>query len=202
MHAVKSLPEDFQHRETLDLSSTRSALWLNLAAVPLLFVFGWIFKTCFALLGAGDGTSLDIWQAIKAFSFAEWMIAILFLVLMLIAHELVHGMFFWLFTHERPKFALRSGYAFAAAPDWYLSKYPYIMVGLSPLVIISVACCVVSIFASPLLLGYLLLVATFNAAGALGDMIVVGWIVQHKNPIYVRDQGDSFSVYSRNANAK
>ncbi|NJD58003.1 MAG: hypothetical protein C3F13_10670 [Anaerolineales bacterium] len=196
MQAVKDLPDHYTTQDTLDLSSTRTALWLNLAAIPLLFVFGWIFNKVFNLIIADNSAQFDIWQTIKSFSFTEWMIAILGLVVMLILHELVHGIFFWLFTHERPKFALRSGYAFAAAPDWYLRKYPYIVVGLSPLVIISILCSILVIFVNSQLIGYLLLIATFNAAGALGDMIVVAWVIGHKSPVYVRDQGDSFSVFS------
>jgi hypothetical protein len=198
MHAVKDLPSNYTSQDLLDLSSTRTALWLNLAAIPLLFVFGWIFNKLFILIIAVNSAQFNIWRTIQSFAFTEWMIAILGLVLMLILHELVHGIFFWVFTHERPKFALRSGYAFAAAPDWYLRKYPYIVVGLSPLVIISTFCCILAIFVNPQLIGYLLLIATFNAAGALGDMIVVAWIIGHKSPVYVRDQGDRFSVFSTN----
>ncbi len=195
MLAVKSLPEGYVHQGTLDLSSTRDALWLNLAAVPLLFVFGWFFNYCFKLVSLRLPTQITTWQVIRTFSFGEWMLAILCLLLMLIAHELVHGMFFWGFTHEKPHYALRSGYAFAAAPDWYLAKYAYLLVGLSPLIIISVFCLILAAFAGPVWRAYLLLIATFNAAGALGDMIVVGWVLRHGRKVYVRDEGDKFSIY-------
>jgi len=33
----------------------------------------------------------------------------------LLAHELVHGAFFWIFSRSRPVFGLRIGYAYAAA---------------------------------------------------------------------------------------
>jgi hypothetical protein len=42
----------------------------------------------------------------------------------------------------------------------------------------------------------LLYIATFNAAGALGDMIVVGWVLKQPNTILVKDQGDKFSSFA------
>jgi hypothetical protein len=45
---------------------------------------------------------------------------------------------------------------------------------------------------------YLLLIATFNAAGALGDMIVVTWVYRQDSTILVRDQGDKFSIFTPN----
>ena len=115
---------------------------------------------------------------------------------MLVVHELIHGMFFWLFTHERPKFALRSGYAFAAAPEWYLPKFQYIIVGLSPLVVISIVCIIFAALVPPSIVPYPLFIATFNAAGALGDMIVVAWVSKQSGTILVRDLGDRFSSFA------
>jgi hypothetical protein len=118
------------------------------------------------------------------------------IILMLVVHELIHGMFFWLFTRERPKFALRSGYAFAAAPNWYLPKFQYIIVGISPLIVISLICVVSAIFIPATMVPYALFVATFNAAGALGDMIVVAWILGQSTNILVKDQGDKFFSFA------
>jgi hypothetical protein len=47
---------------------------------------------------------------------------------------------------------------------------------------------------------YLLIIATFNAAGALGDMIVVAWVLMQPNTILVKDDGDRFSTYIAESN--
>jgi hypothetical protein len=109
---------------------------------------------------------------------------------------LIHGIFFWLFTRERPKFALKAGYAFAAAPDWYLPSSQYILVGLSPFVAITILAILFSAFVNSSVVPYLLLIATFNAAGALGDLIVVAWVLRQPRSILVRDQGDKFSSFA------
>ena len=117
---------------------------------------------------------------------------------MLVLHELVHGIFFWLFTHDKPRFALKTGYAFAAAPEWYLARNQYIIVGLSPFMIISITSIILGCFVTAPLIPYILLLVTFNAAGSLGDFIVVGWIISQPYTILVKDEGDIFSTYSPN----
>jgi hypothetical protein len=196
MRAIQSLPDNYHLRKTLDLSNSRTVFWLNMAAIPLLFLFGWLFSH---LINAARPTSPftnGFWGLISTFS--GWgLIAILVtIIIMLVLHELIHGLFFWIYTHERPKFALRSGYAFAAAPNWYLPKFQYILVGLSPLVIISILCIVLASIVPPTLVPYPFFTATFNAAGALGDIIVVIWISKQSKNILVKDQGDKFSSYS------
>jgi hypothetical protein len=196
MYATKILPSNFNHRKTLDLSNSRTVLGLNLAAIPLLFLFGWFFGRIIILLRSSDPFPTGFWGVVTTFSIKDLIALILSIVVMVVFHELIHGLFFWLFTHERPKFALRSGYAFAAAPEWYLPKFQYIMVGLSPFVIISIISIVLAALFPPKIIPYLLLIATFNAAGALGDMIVVAWIFRQSDIILVRDQGDKFSIFA------
>jgi hypothetical protein len=196
MNAVKDLPANYHHRKTLDLSNSRTVLWLNLLAIPLLFLFGWLFSRAIILLRSLNPFKNGFWGVVSTFS--GWgLIAILIsIIFMLVVHELIHGMFFWVFTHERPEFALRSGYAFAAAPEWYLPKIQYAIVGLSPLVLISIICILLATFTPPSIAPYPLFIATFNAAGAIGDMIVVAWVARQPRSILVRDLGDRFSSFT------
>jgi hypothetical protein len=196
MKAMQILPDNYHLQKTLDLSNSRTAFWLNLAAIPLLFFFGWLFARLINGFRSANPFTNGFWGMVSTFS--GWgLIAILAsIIIMLVFHELIHGMFFWLFTHERPKFALRSGYAFAAAPNWYLPKFQYIIVGLSPLIVISILCIMLASLVPPTMVPYPFFVATFNAAGALGDMIVVGWISKQSNSILVKDQGDKFYSFA------
>jgi hypothetical protein len=103
---------------------------------------------------------------------------------------------FWLFTTPRPTVAHQSGYAFAAAPEWYLPRWQYVLVGLSPIVMISAASILLTLVVPIIVIPYLLLVASFNAAGSLGDLIIVGWVIKQPGDILVKDEGDIFSTYS------
>jgi hypothetical protein len=196
MHATKILPSNYHHQKTLDLSGARVVLWLNLAAIPLLFIYGWLYGRVIILLRSTNPFPKGIWGVLTAFSGWTLIGLLLSILFMLVFHELVHGIFFWLFTHERPIFALKGGYAFAAAPEWYLPSSQYIIVGLSPFVVISILSIIFAVFVSSSIVPFLLYIATFNAAGALGDMIVVGWVLKQPNTILVKDQGDKFSSFA------
>jgi len=195
MRATNNLPDNFHHLKTLDLSNSRSVLWMNLVAIPLLFLFGWLFSRIFIIVRPFNPFQNGMLGFFTEFSGWELVAFVLSIILMLILHELVHGILFWVFTHERPKFSLRSGYAFAAAPNWYLPCRKYILVGLSPFVVISLASIILAWFVASPVIPYLLVIATFNAAGSLGDLIVVGWVLNQPNNILVKDEGDRFSSY-------
>lgn len=196
MNATKILPPNYHHQKTLDLSGSRVVLWLNLAAIPLLFIYGWLFGRTIILLRSINPFPSGMWGVLTTFSGLGLIALILSIIFMLVFHELVHGIFFWLFTHERPKFALKAGYAFAAAPEWYLPGLQYIIVGLSPFVVISILSIVISVFVASSIVPYLLFITTFNAAGALGDMIVVTWVLRQPKTILVKDEGDRFSSFA------
>ena len=197
MHATKILPIDYHQGKTLDLSGPCTVLWLNLAAIPLLFLFGWFFGRMITLLRLINPFANGFWGVITTFSVWNLITLILAVMIMIVVHELIHGLFFWLFTQEKPRFALRPGYAYAAAPEWYLPKFQYISVGLSPFVLISILCLTLAASIPPQIVPYLLLIATLNAAGALGDMIVVAWVFRLSNNILIRDQGDKFSSFAQ-----
>jgi Putative zincin peptidase len=195
MRATNHLPDNYHHRRTLDLSSSRSILWMNLAALPLLIIFGWLFSLLINIFRSFNLFQTGILGFFTEFSIGELGAFVLSIIFMLILHELVHGIFFWAFTLERPKFALRSGYAFATAPNWYLPSSKYILVGLSPFLVISAASIIFAWFVAYPLIPYLLVIATFNAAGSLGDLIVVGWVLNQPISILVKDEGTKFSSF-------
>jgi hypothetical protein len=196
MDAVKDLPPYYHHRHTLDLSGSRTVMWLNIAAIPLLFIFGWLFSRLINGFRTTNPFSNGFWGLISTFSGWGLLAILASIIIMLVLHELIHGIFFWLFTRERPKFALRSGYAFAAAPEWYLPKSQYTIIGIAPLIVISIVCIILAAVVPLALVPYPLFVATFNAAGALGDMIVVAWVSTQFRSVLIRDSGDRFSAFT------
>lgn len=200
MHATKSIPSNYHSHKILDLSNSRTMFLLNLAAVPLLFLFGWIFARIIIYVSITNPFPNGFWGLFTSYSVLDWIALPISIAIMLVFHELIHGLFFWLFTQERPRFALKSGYAFAAAPDWYLPRSEYVLVGISPLVVISILSIVFAAFLPPHLSSYLLFVATFNAAGALGDMIVVAWVLRQPDTTFIMDHGDKFLTFTPTEN--
>lgn len=190
MKATKSLPHNYTHYYTLDLTKNRTLLVvINLVGIGLFFFFGWLFLRITAALRPGVtflGGEANL----------TGLLALLATYLgVLVIHELVHGAFFWLITRERPFFGFKGLYAYAAAPDWYLPRDPFLVVGLAPLVLITLAGVALIPVMPEAVLPFWVFGLTINAAGAIGDMLVVGWLLTLSRSILVRDEGDKFSVY-------
>jgi hypothetical protein len=125
---------------------------------------------------------------------------LLILVVMAIAivfHELVHGLLFWFFARHRPEFGVGPGYAFAAMPDWYFPKGQYLIIGLGPLVGLTLLGMAISAFAPLTWLGLVFAGVVINAGGAIGDLYVCWRIAREADNVWVKDTGDGFQVYRR-----
>ncbi|HNT25946.1 MAG TPA: DUF3267 domain-containing protein [Anaerolineales bacterium] len=193
MKPVHDLPEHYHPHYRLDLSKKGPALLLNLAALPLLLLFYWLFqlaaaslRPAYALTG-GTFTGADAIQGL--------LILIAAYCVMIIAHELIHGLFFWLFTQERPLFGFKGLYAYAAAPRWHIPRSQYVFVGLGPFVLISLLALLLIAFVPIAAIHYLVITAALNASGAVGDLFVVAWILRYPPEALVRDSGDAFEVF-------
>ncbi|MBN2147833.1 MAG: DUF3267 domain-containing protein [Anaerolineales bacterium] len=192
MQATKTPPDHYTKSTTLDLSSLRIALLLNLAAVPPALALVWGFLVLARLIRPDLAYTLTWWQILS--KPANWLAILLANVVAIILHEAIHGLFFWIYTKSRPIFAFKGAYAYAAAPDWYLPRNKYIVVGITPLILISLA----SFLLIELLPGSavppILVAAALNAAGSLGDVIIIAWALRRSPQALVRDQGEHFQI--------
>jgi hypothetical protein len=161
--------------------------WMGLAAWPLATLMLWIRP--------------DFSDAIKL-SLSENLLISLLLVLVvmlvtIVLHELVHGLFFWIFTHHQPEFGVGPGYAFAAMPDWFFRKGQYLVIGLGPLIVLTVLGIAWCAFAPVTWLGLIFAGVVINAGGAIGDLYVCWRIAREAEDAWVKDTGDGFQVYRR-----
>jgi hypothetical protein len=188
----KNLPDAYRLHQTIDLrKNPKLVIWLNVAALAFFIIFGYLYLRLIALIRPAASLS---------FGSSGWFVTLVALLVsyigVIILHELIHGLFFWIITGERPQFGFRGAYAFAGAPDWFLPRDSYLVVGLSPLVLITL----IGLLLVPitpdgglLLLG---ITITANASGAIGDLAVVTWLVwRYPTSILVRDQGDAIEIF-------
>ena len=193
MQSFRILPESYLSPRQIDLSKRGMALALNLVALPLLALFGWLFHRLAAWLRPDYAQAGGLVQAMD--SLVDLLILVAVYVILIVLHELIHGAFFWLFTRERPLFAFKGLYAFAAAPDWHIPRNQYIIVGLAPLVLISAAAPLLAAVIPVPMIPFLVLLAALNASGAVGDVFIVGWVLIHPANALVRDRGDVYDIY-------
>jgi hypothetical protein len=113
----------------------------------------------------------------------------------LLLHELVHGAFFWLITRSRPVFGLQAAYAYAAAPNWYIPRNPYLVVGLAPLILLTLTgVALLPWLPAALLLPWIFALAV-NASGSIGDVYIIGWLLTRPAGALVNDHGDCIHIY-------
>jgi hypothetical protein len=191
LQTTHTLPENYVQSGELNLAKNPGlTIWLNIIGLAPLVGMGLL---CFAVLGRFRA---DIFNQVTSFSagLVEMVFVIAGLLLetivMLVLHEAVHGVFFWFFTKNRPKFGFKGAYAYAAAPGWYLPRNAYLVVGLAPLVVISLIGLALLLVAPVSWLFWIILLVAFNAGGAIGDMAVAVWILTKPGNVLYMDFGD------------
>jgi hypothetical protein len=175
----------------------RLLLWLNLASLPGLVIAGYGFAGLASLIRPelSDGLNVSLSSSsIASLSFVLALFALLFMpFVVVVLHEAVHGFAFWLYTGARPEFGFKGWYAYAAAPGWYLRRNQYLVVGLAPLVGISVvALALVAVLPAPLAV-VALLGAVLNAASATGDLYVCARIIASPASTVIEDRNDGIT---------
>ena len=194
MNPTKTLPATHTLAWAVDMKKDRRLHWmLQLAGLVWFFVAGFLVLKMVAVLRpdfALQGEFHDVWEVLL------WGLAALLIIFVTVTvHELVHGFFFWIFTKARPQFGIGPGYAYAAAPDWYFPKGQYLVIGLAPLVILTVLGLFAIALAPMAWIPALFMAVIFNAGGAIGDIYVCLRIGLEAPNICVKDTGDGFEVY-------
>lgn len=114
-------------------------------------------------------------------------LAILFIFLSL--HELVHGLFFYIFTGAKPVFGFKNLSAYAGTPDYYISKNNYLIACLSPFVILTLAGSILFFLSSGAFATIMFIIVSAHAAGCVGDFWLAIKLINKPNNTYINDDG-------------
>jgi hypothetical protein len=198
LKAQQSLPQSYTRFWSFDINETKEALYLSLWGAVLM-VAAWI-----GFLPLARFFKPAAFPKNFLFQSGTWQDTLIFIinlalvtVVMVVLHEGLHGLFFWLFSADRPRYAIKVYYAYAAAPGWYFPRWQYFFTALAPLAGITLLCIAAlawapAAFAIP---AYLLLV--FNTSGAVGDIWVALRLFSCPKTTYIKDYGDRIEFYTR-----
>jgi hypothetical protein len=118
------------------------------------------------------------------------------LIAVLIFHELVHGLFYWLFSSRRPKFGIQGLFPYAAAPPGvYFPRNQFLVVGLSPLVLLTAVGLLLMVIVPFAFVPFLFFFVAINASGAAGDLIMVIQLMPFSSDTLMEDIDSSVIVY-------
>ena len=200
-YAQRALPEGYDLSRTLDLIKDRKLLLVLSAASLGLFLVCWVALAWLLRLLrpdlALDSASFEFTPSDTGGILLPLLVLLGVIFVMVVLHEAIHGLCFWLFTGGSVKFAFKGAYAYAAAPDWYLYKHPYMVVSLAPLVLITVLGLVALWWAPPGWTVPLMLLIAMNASGAIGDIYVFILLTKMPEDALVQDFGELMKLFTR-----
>ena len=197
MKATPNLPEGYHQNGAFDLKNRRFLVWLNvfgvIAVIVFLFLFGAVFMVmrpeAFGEITISTDTFLD------TILFIIVMAAAIFTVLVL--HELIHGLFFWVFSRQKPIFGFKGLYAYATLPGWYFPRNQFLVITIAPLILISI----LGVLLVPVMpfnsLWIIFLALIVNASGATGDIIVTFRLLFKPKTTLTQDFAETITFYTK-----
>lgn len=206
MQATTVLPAKYRQQAALDLSKNRIAavgaivfgIILLLTVGCLLVQFANLLRPT-ALEGSGLRDMLTIASdGARSGTIPAQLIvdAVIALVLVMLLHELVHGVFYWRFSGKRPTFGIKGMSVYVAAPsEVYFPRHQYLIVGIAPLAVLTLVGLLLVVIVPVVLVPILIFFVAFNVAGAAGDLLMVARLLSYSPNTLMQDIGTSVIVY-------
>ena len=188
--STQMLPDGYVQSGEINLKKDkRLSILLNIGAF-IIFIPMFYLLSGFIALVRPDITNFSVTITIgKVFS------AIGLVVFVLIIHEIIHGLFFWIFSHGRPVFALRPLYAYAGAPTWFFPKRQYAITALGPLIIIGAVGLLLLLLAPISWMLMIALLVALNTSGAIGDVFVFFRLLKCSPTSFANDTGEVVTFF-------
>lgn len=197
-----TLPEGFEEDYCIDAKKTSVGVALNLIALVIMAVVAFVcwtlkFGLTFPELVGEDEDTLPLLLAVFALCAG--------IIVYLVAHELVHGLFYKLFTKQRLRFGLTATVAYCGLKEGFVNKTCSFYSTLAPLVIHSVWMIFAIIFVpANVWVVCLIILFSLHVGGCVGDIYVAFILVfrYRKTPVLVSDDGPCQRFYTFKESSK
>jgi hypothetical protein len=117
-------------------------------------------------------------------------------ILLVLPHEGLHRVCYWLFTGERPSISRPGGYTNIAPSDCYLPKGLFLVVALAPLFVWSLVIAAAIAFVPGPTVYWLTVALTLNLAICTGDLEMTGWALRQPSGALFNDRGPVVTAYT------
>lgn len=175
-------------------------LLAQIQKLSLLLIFGTTVLSIF-LAYQLEAESLDslasIWgQPIESYIF-KFLLVVGIYFLMIIVHELIHGVFYKLFHPEGAlHFGFQRGIAFASSPGSRYTSGQMKVIALAPLVLINLSLVLVYAMTPMSLIVFAMLTGMHTGACA-GDIYYVYLIAQAPKDVLIEDTDQGIKIYQK-----
>ena len=193
VYSTLILPEGYIPLFGIDLQKNkRLALLVNLAAlliaavmiVPALFLM-----PISQLFSMSSGLVLY---------FLRFVVLLAGIVIYMVLHELIHGLFIKFFSGVRASYGFTGLYAYAGS-EAYFHKKSYLIIALAPVVILGMILLAVNFLVPDSWFWVVYFIQVCNLSGAAGDFYVVGRFAGLPENVLVQDTGVSMTVYGQDS---
>ena len=120
------------------------------------------------------------------------------MVIYMVLHELTHGLFYKIFTHEKLKFGMTLTVAYCGIPTIYTKKWPMVVTTLAPFVVFTVVFSIPLIFiTNTMVYLYASLMLGFHVGGCVGDLYgaIIAVFKYRGKKLLVNDTGPKQTFY-------
>jgi len=114
----------------------------------------------------------------------------------IVLHEAVHGIFIRIFTGANPTFGLEldKGMVYAGS-TWYFKRLPYVIIALAPIIVLGAILAIWLAEIPAQYFWYLYMIQIFNITGAAGDVYITCRMAMMPKDILIKDTGTAMEVY-------
>ena len=196
---TKTLPERYHKIGEINLKKNKQlAVTLNIASF-FLFVCSIFLLSNFTAFAHPEISNIS---GKITLGMITVLAGLVFLVI--IVHELIHGLFYWFFTRSKPAFGFHLFYAFASAPEWYLPNLQFAITTFGPLIIIGIVGLVLILMAPLRWIVFIIFFLALNIAGSAGDLYILSSLFKLSPAGLINDARDviTFHEYGATTNCE
>lgn len=191
-HYELTIPEEYKVDKVIDAKNPKTGVIMNLVALIIMAIICAIGIIIYIQVNDGFKFEVDENNFIALILYFIGMFAVI------IIHELIHGLFYKIFTKQKLTFGFTWSAAYCGVPHIYVRKTAMIITCIAPCVIIS------STLLIPLILInntiyflFILLLFALHFGGCCGDLYCILLFVfkYRKKDILVNDTGAKQTIY-------
>ena len=195
MKATQTLPLNYQPSGKFDLKNMKLIIWMNVAGLIILIFSIWIFSLLLTQIRPEIENSFSFQFSSLSTILISITKLLLTIIVVMLLHEGFHAFFFWLFSKQKPIIGFKGAYAYASLPGWYFPRNQYLVIGIAPLVLITIIGIIIFVFMPASVLNFIFIALIINSSGAAGDIFVVVWLLTKPPTTYALDQIDTIEFF-------
>ncbi len=188
-----NLPDGYRLLREIDLQKDKKlAVGVNLGALSIALLLGALGLAVHPFsLTAGSSTAGGLF-----FDFLPSLLLLGSMILYLFLHELTHGFFIRRYAHCRVEYGFTGLNAFAGNRNAYFDRRSYLVIGLSPVVLLGSVLLLGNLIFPAELFWFFYLLQIVNLSGAAGDLYVTWLVLRMPEDVLINDSGVSMRFYA------